>query len=280
LGVQLNPRYEEPPVLRFDLSIADPSAPLERQRRRLTELLATLDHDQWSTPSRCDGWSVKDVVAHLIGTNQFWNLSIAAGLAGEPTRLLTSFDPVSTPAAMVEALGSVEPTTLLEQLTNSNDALAETIAGLDAEAWSMPAEAPPGHLAVRAVVLHALWDAWIHERDIMLPLGLEQAWEEDEVTGCILYVSALGPMFLATAGSNRIGTLGVTATDLGLSFLVEVGETVVIHDGSAAEGDASLVGLGVQLVESLSCRASSPATLIAADQWMLEGLPMMFEVAT
>jgi uncharacterized protein (TIGR03083 family) len=279
LGVQLNPRYEEPPVLRFEVPIADPSVPLERQRRRLAELLATFDNGQWSTLSRCDGWSVKDVVAHLVGTNQFWNLSIAAGLVGEPTRLLTSFDPVSTPAAMVEALGPVEPTTLLGQLVKSNEALAETICGLDAEAWSIPAEAPPGHVVVRAVALHALWDAWIHERDILLPLGLEQVWEADEVTGCLLYVSALGPMFLAAAGSQRIGTLGVTATDLGLSFSVEMGETVVIHKGVVEKGSARLVGLGVELIESLSCRAS-PATLTAADQWMLEGLPMTFDVAT
>jgi uncharacterized protein (TIGR03083 family) len=49
--------------------------PLLRQRRRLAALLGSLDDQQWATTSRCEQWSVQDVVAHLVSTNQFWAFS-------------------------------------------------------------------------------------------------------------------------------------------------------------------------------------------------------------
>ncbi|MCV6984793.1 maleylpyruvate isomerase family mycothiol-dependent enzyme [Mycobacterium shinjukuense] len=36
------------------------------ERAELVEFLATLTPQQWATPSLCDGWSVKDVVAHMF----------------------------------------------------------------------------------------------------------------------------------------------------------------------------------------------------------------------
>lgn len=275
--MQLKPRYEGPPIIRFDLPLADPSVPLVRQRRRLAETLSTFDGEQWSSATRCERWSTKDVVAHLAGTNRFWTASIRSGLDGNPTRLLSSFDPATTPAALIEAVGDTEPEEVLGQLVESNDVLASTVCGLDTDAWLMPAEAPPGHVAIQALALHALWDSWIHERDILLPLGLEPEEEGDEVSGCLLYASALGPAFLAMNGSDRLDTLAVAATDLGVRILVDVGPSVVVRDGIAPEGCAALEGSGVDLVESLSCRGNPPR-LAETDQWMLEGLAVVFDL--
>src|SRR3954452_14283843 len=100
----LTPRYEGPPVLRFTGPINDPSVPLLRQRRRLGATLRTLDDAQWATASRCEGWTVRDVIAHLVGTDQFWLVSITAALAGAPTRFLAQFDPAVTPALMVSGM--------------------------------------------------------------------------------------------------------------------------------------------------------------------------------
>ena len=185
--MQITPRYGDPGLVTFDPPVDDPSVPALRQRRRLGALLADLDDRQWATKSRCQAWSVRDVIAHLVTTNRFWAYSIASGLAGEPTRILTGFDPVATPAALVDAMSAQSPAELLAQFDESNEALATAIGQPDAASWSAIAEAPPGHLAVSAVVLHALWDSWVHERDIVLPLGMDPALEEDELTCCLLY---------------------------------------------------------------------------------------------
>lgn len=273
--MQITPRYGDGTLLTFDPLVNDPSVPALRQRRRLAALLADLDDRQWSTQSRCQEWAVRDVIAHLVTVNKFWTYSIASGLAGEPTRFLTSFDPVATPAAMVDAMSEQSPAELLVQLDESNEALAAAIGRLDADSWSAIAEAPPGHLAVPAVVLHALWDSWVHERDIVLPLGLDPVLEEDELTGCLLYAAALGPIFLAVGGSTRTGTFAVVATDIP-PFVVEVGPDVAVRTGPGAPGTTALSGTAVDLIESLSYRA--PAVDVPkSDRWMTDGLSLVFD---
>ena len=162
--MQLSPRYEGPVPLSVEVPIADPSVPLLRQRRRLADFLGRLEPEQWAFPSRCSGWTVHDVAAHLVGVNRFWSLSVRSGLAGTPTRYLTAFDPVATPQLMVEPMRALSHTAVLEEYVESLDDLAGAFDPVDGDAWSQLAEAPPGHVALQTLALHALWDGWIHER--------------------------------------------------------------------------------------------------------------------
>ena len=118
-GMRLNPRYEGPPVLVFDPAV-DPSVPLFRQRRRMADTLATFDDAQWAAPSRCVGWSSRDVISHLITTNAFWAASIAAGRAGQPTQFLPGFDPAVTPAQLVAASPVIGTDELLARFIATN----------------------------------------------------------------------------------------------------------------------------------------------------------------
>jgi uncharacterized protein (TIGR03083 family) len=248
-----------------------------RQRRRLADVLATLDEGQWAAQTRCEGWSVQDVVTHLITTNQFWALSITSGLAGEPTRFLASFDPVQTPAQMVEGMRDMTPADVLDRYVETADGLAHTVDGLDDDAWSTIAEAPPGHIAIRSLVLHALWDAWIHERDVVLPLGIEPVLEPDEIAGSLLYAAALGPAFYASTGSERRGALGVVATNPDLSFVIESGPTVIVRSGTVPADAPCLAGDAVTLVEGLSFRGPLDHGLADDDLWLLGGLAEVFD---
>jgi uncharacterized protein (TIGR03083 family) len=275
--MRLTPRYDGPPVLRFTGPIGDLSVPLLRQRRRLGAVLRTLNDAQWATPSRCAGWSVRDVVAHLVGTDQFWVLSATAGLGGAPTRYLDGFDPVATPAKMVGGMQDVAPAEVLASYQEGVDALAACFTDLDDERWSMVAEAPPGHVSLDAMARHALWDAWIHERDVVLPLGLAPVEERDEVLACLQYAAGLGPAFLAIGGSERAGTLVFDGIDPDAHIVVHVGETVVVSDGEAPAGAVHLEGWSVELIEALSFRAPLVHDIAAADRWLLGGLAEVFD---
>jgi uncharacterized protein (TIGR03083 family) len=275
--VQLHPRYDGSPVIQLEGPVGDPAAPLLRQRRRLADVLAGLDATQWNAPSRCDAWSVKDVVAHLVTVNQYWAFSIAAGRAGQPTRVLATFDPVASPAQLVEATRDVPVADTLAQFIESNDALAASLDGVDDDGWAAIAEAPPGHVTLHTLSLHALWDAWIHERDIALPLGLLPAVEADEVGGALRYAAAIGPALLATNGSSRSGAIAVAATDPDIAFVVEAGADVVVRDGAPPDGALHLSGSATDLVDALSCRAPLNQPVAAEQQWLLSGLAEVFE---
>lgn len=273
----LTPRYDGPPVLRFEGVDGDPAGPMLRQRRRLGAVLSGLTDDEWAVPSRCDGWSVRDVVAHLVSTNQFWAISFTSGQAGEPTRFLATFDPVASPVQLVDAVAAIPAAGILERYLETVEAMAAAVEGFDAGAWAMLGEAPPGHVSLHEVALHALWDAWIHERDVLVPLGREQELEADEVRGCLQYAAALGPCFLATQGSTREGVLAVEATSPDVSFVVRVGPTVVVDDGPAPAGAAVLRGDAVTLVEGLSFRDEVALALPEGDRWLLTGLDRVFD---
>jgi uncharacterized protein (TIGR03083 family) len=263
--------------LRIETSLGDVAVPLVRQRARLTNLLETLDKEQWASPTRCDGWNVQDVVAHLAGANDFWAISVTSALSGTRTQFLAEFDPVATPAQMVDAVRSRTISETLDRFRASNEALANAVTDLDENSWSTLAEAPPGHISVRALALHAMWDAWIHERDIALPLGLDTAIEPDEIAGSLQYATAIGPALLAGTGSNRVALLGVEATNPDVAFVVEIGTSVVVRDGSGRPTSAVLSGDAVELLEGVSYRVPLPRAFPDSDRWMMAGLAAAFD---
>lgn len=277
--MQLTPRYNDPSFLRIDLPLGDPAAALIRQRRRFAGGLADLDDEQWATSSRCEGWSVQDVVAHLVDTNQFWTLSIGAAVRGEPSRFLTAFDPVATPAALVDAARSRSSGEVLEQFVTTTEALAQTVTNLDEASWALLGEAPLGHVPIRAIVLHALWDSWVHERDVLLPLGLAPVEEPDEIIDSLGYVATLSPAFAVAGGSTRSGSVHVETTDLDCRFVVEVGETVVLGSDEPLPGSLRLTGTAVDLLEALSFRAPLPCPVDDEHRWLLAGLAEVFDRA-
>ncbi len=252
--MQLKPRYGANPIITIELEQVG-EHPVLRQRRRLADTLRGLSADEWQQPSRCEGWTVQDVVSHLASTNGFWALSIGAGRAGEPTRYLASFDPVATPASLVEQGRGVSPADTLTELEASGAALEAAMAGLDDVGWSTLAEAPPGHLPIRQVADHALWDCWVHERDILLPLSRTPVVEPDEVLCCLRYGAALGSAFELTAGGQGRGLTVVEVTDPAFRLVVDAtGGQVRVHDGPAPASAPVVRGDAVAVVEMLSTR--------------------------
>lgn len=294
--MQLTPRYDGPPVLsvRGD-HLPDPVALLLGQRRRLADALASLPVDGWAAPSRCAEWAVRDVVAHLVDVDRFWAFSIGMGRAGTPSTFLATFDPVTSPPALVAAHAEASPAELLAAFAAGIDGLATALDGLDvdgpdpeATGLDVLAEAPPGHIPIRALVLHALWDGWVHERDVLVPLGRTPVEDPDEVAAALLYVAALGPAFAACAGSTRAGALVVDATDPDVRIVVALGPSVTaaLEDGDdtappdAADAPSDAVvlrGPAVALVEGLSLRAPLPSPVAPDDRWALGTLDVVFD---
>jgi uncharacterized protein (TIGR03083 family) len=275
--MRLSPRYEGPPIVSIAGSPDDQLAPLLRQRRRLEATLVDLDEDEWRAATRCADWTVHDVVAHLISVNAFWQMSVLAGLAGSPTRVLVDFDPAATPPLMVAPMRALAPAEILDQFVASNNGFLEAIAGLDTEGWETLAETPAGHVPVRLLAFHALWDSWVHERDIALPRGFTPPIEADEVLSCLRYAAAVSPALAIGTGTAVAGVFRVDATDPELSFAVQVGQSVAVRDGSAPADAPCLRGAAVALVEALSIRAPLPASTPPEWHHLLEGLATAFD---
>jgi uncharacterized protein (TIGR03083 family) len=277
--MQLTPRYDGSALFAIEGPVDDALAPLARQRRRLESVLATLDDDQWEVPSRCQGWRPREVVAHLNTVNAYYAASITAGLSGSPTKMLVNFDPVTSPPALIAGRADQAPAELIDQFAASNGALLDVVGALDEAGWATLAESPPGHVPVRYACFHALWDCWVHERDILLPLGLAPAVEADEVGVCLRYVASLSPAFAAVTGSAPPAPVFVLdAHDPDVSFVIEATDPVVVRSGDAPADAPRLRGGAVELIDALSLRSPLPAA--APEAWthlVRDGLGVVFD---
>jgi uncharacterized protein (TIGR03083 family) len=274
--MKVSPRYDGPPILAIEGHDHHPGVAVLRQRRRFETLLADLSEDEWRHGSRCDGWTVQDVVAHLVGVNAFWQASVLAGLAGTPTQALAAFDPAAHPPLMIEPMRALSPREVFEQLVQSNDGFLDALA-VDERGWSTLAESPAGHVSIDLLAHHALWDSWVHERDIALPLGRQPVDEPDELGFSLRYAAAIGPALTVGASDGYTGALAVAATKPDIQFTLDVGESVSIQCDVIEVDAPCLRGDAADLVEALSIRAPLPEGTPAEWHRLVRGLAAVFD---
>jgi uncharacterized protein (TIGR03083 family) len=275
--VRISPRYDGEPIIRLDGMPAAVGVPFLRQRRRFADTLSSLSAEQWATPSRCEGWRVQDVVAHLTGTDLFWYASIRAGLEGTPTRILATFDPKATPAMMVDAVREASYEDTLASYVQANEAVCSVVESLDDQDWRAIAESPAGHVTMSAVAHHALWDSWVHERDVLVPLGMAPAEESDEIIASLRYAAALGPALSLQSSAGRAGALAIVVEGPAARVVVTVARDVSVAEADPPDGALVLTGGAVHLLETLSVRAPWLQAIPDHNAWLLAGLADVFE---
>jgi uncharacterized protein (TIGR03083 family) len=127
-----------------------------------SKLLRGLDEEQWDTPSRCEGWTVADVAAHVVG-------SMADIVAGRVEGLGS---PEATAREVDERRGR-RATELADELDAAIEQAIGLLALFDADAWETPA--PGGYHGTLLQGVQALYyDTWAHAGDINVALGREQ----------------------------------------------------------------------------------------------------------
>lgn len=132
---------------------------LVAELRRFRDLVADLDSRDLATPTRCAGWTVFDLAAHVTGVMA----DIAAG----------RLDGVNTQAwydrQVAERRGRTREA-ILDELDDVIPATAALFAGVDDAAWHGPAV--PGVDGTLGSAVHSLWcGTYIHAEDIAAALG-------------------------------------------------------------------------------------------------------------
>lgn len=122
-------------------------------------LLRSLDAADRDAPTRCTGWSVGDVAAHLIGTMA----DITAG----------RFDGLGTPEVTereVQERRQLSLKELADECAEVRTGMAGLLAVFDDDAWTAPA--PGGYDGSLTEAAEAIWyDTFLHADDIRSALG-------------------------------------------------------------------------------------------------------------
>ncbi|EHR50238.1 hypothetical protein SacmaDRAFT_1980 [Saccharomonospora marina XMU15] len=203
---------------------------LDEQWASLEELLASLPETAWDTPTNLPGWTVRDVVAHVIGTEA----SLLGEQAPEPDVDVKQLPHVRNEIAAfnerwVRHMRDWSPQRVLQHF---RDVVARRRAALDSLTQSdfdAPSWTPVGQRTYGRFMRIRVFDTWLHELDIRDAVG----WPGHEAGPCAEcafeeFVESLGYLVGKRAGAPE----GATVT---LEFTGPLRRTVhVAVDGRAA----------------------------------------------
>jgi uncharacterized protein (TIGR03083 family) len=152
------------------------------ERRALAADLADLTDEQWRTPSLCAGWSVHDVLAHMVSTAKLTPPAFVAGLIGSGF----SFGRFTGKRIAAERAGGP----------------AATLAAFRAAETST--SAPPGPTT------SWLGETLVHAEDIRRPLGIRHEYPVDAVRRVTEFYAGSNVLI---GGKRRVHGVTLQATD-------------------------------------------------------------------
>jgi uncharacterized protein (TIGR03083 family) len=245
------------------------SGTFRRHRARFLGALAGLSDDEWAATTRCDEWNAKDVVHHLVSADEFWALTLQGRGQPEPTTYLRGFDPTTSPAAFIAPRRGAAPDEALAAITTSTDLLTTALDAIGDNEWSQVSESPFGHVPVGVIAAHALWDSWLHERDVLVPLGQTPPVEEDELlTGAAFTLFLAGAQGGVLDDAEAVGDGPDGALDASVGFDDLPGRAVhlrvdrdVVVEVEDRQVEAAAGGSAVEFVEGVAGRGDATAVL-------------------
>jgi uncharacterized protein (TIGR03084 family) len=212
---------------------------LAEQSAELAGLITGLDDEHWQRPSRCEGWTVADVVLHLAQTNEM-AVGSATGRFGEVLGLLTEgLDGSGATSAdagadlMVARDRHVPPAAVLQRWQASSAALIEEMQTLDLSkrvTWIV------GELSARTLATTRLAETWIHTGDVAWGLGVKLA-PSDRLRSIARLAWRTLPYAFGRAGATMAGPVAFELTGPGgeaWSFLPD-DDAVTVVQGDAQE---------------------------------------------
>lgn len=162
----------------------------------LATLLSSLDDTQWLAPTALPGWTVHDIVAHLIGTE-----SMLAGIAPPPVDLdVHSLPHVHNEIAAfneqwVEGLRRTPHADLLERYRTITASQGQALRSMTAAEWDVETITPVGPAPYGRFMRIRTFDCWMHELDIRDAVDLPGPENGDsaetafaEITGALAFV--------------------------------------------------------------------------------------------
>ena len=149
--------------------------------------MRSLDESSWSRRTRCEDWTVQQLIHHLVTADGFWAASLVAAKTGEPSRFLVEFDPTVTPGEFAAALDGSSVADSLALFEQSTAGLLAAADAYEPDDWGLTAESPMGHVPALLALSHAFWDSWVHEFDIRRPLADDRPLELDDLWVATIY---------------------------------------------------------------------------------------------
>ena len=147
---------------------------LAEQQSELLGLVADLDEDGWQRPSRCEGWTVADVVLHVAQSDEMAIASANGRLAEYLTEIGRNVAPVTNVDEGAEAMVARERgapgAVVRDRYKAGADELRQLLGATDPH---LRVQWVAGELSARTLATTRLAEAWIHTGDVAEALGVD-----------------------------------------------------------------------------------------------------------
>jgi len=152
-----------------DLEGLDPYDLMDAEAARLDGFFSGLDDGAWSRPSRCAGWSIRDVLAHLVASEQY----NAACLQGTVPDLLASLgargatDLAAANELGIRDLDGRSPRELVSDWRAVNGATRAGLRGRD----GTDIDTSVGPYSAHWQAFHLAFELAVHADDVGVPVS-------------------------------------------------------------------------------------------------------------
>ncbi len=140
------------------------TANLQQCWSSLDNLLSGLDDDQWVTQSLCPDWDIRGVVAHLGGIEYMFSLDEPGAWSEN-----LPFDKVGEWLSKIADMSNAEHLAAYRSLIATR---TEQLSSLTDEQLALPTLTPVGPGSYGRFLAVRVFDFWVHEQDMRVPLGL------------------------------------------------------------------------------------------------------------
>lgn len=136
----------------------------------ITELGSGLNEADWNTPTDLPGWTAKDCLSHMAGTE--------AILLGEPVpdvsvdhipRVTSPF--IAMMEVPVEARRATPAAEVMAEFVDVTNRRLAVLAAMSDEQWSTPGWSPVGEVPYATFMEVRVFDCWMHDQDIRRAVG-------------------------------------------------------------------------------------------------------------
>jgi uncharacterized protein (TIGR03083 family) len=137
----------------------------------INDLMGDLDDEAWSRPA-LPGWSVHDVLAHLIGTESALAGTIFPDLAGHDVGAHVRNDIGRANEAWVLSLRDRSNAGLLADFRAVTADRLASLRAMSVAEFNAPSWTPAGQATYARFMQIRIFDCWMHEQDIRTAVGI------------------------------------------------------------------------------------------------------------
>lgn len=225
-------------------------------QRRLIDTWCAFTPSQWTHQSRNKNWTVHHTVRHVADGME----RVTAVLNDDPLLDIDDFDPLSTPQAWLASSVDEPPAATIDRFAAASARFRRAVSARLASGDNSQGRTVYGTAHWTVNVVHVLWDSWLHERDVLLPLGhaAPSSEAEQRLVGLYGVLMALAPSMLAGQSlSSTIQLTGISVRIIEVSCepgslrSAEVPTADVVSAGALPAAIDALAGRGNALADAL-----------------------------